>query len=165
MGEIPGREIDPGGAGGESGPEQRDRQGDPAPALGPHRMDELEVGIDGTYVYRQEFFAWAYAIENPLNFLGGVGLGQYNDLFLSRFGPGAGYTIGGALAPLNSVYFETSFDLGGFFTSALYILLGALVLLSTNRVKRFLTLALLFLIIQKKLSELSQRIVFLLFLI
>lgn len=112
------------------------------------RAAEIEVGLDGAVVYRQEIFAWDYLANNPLSYLLGVGLGQYFSVFYKTYGMGAGYNEFGGLAPLNSNFLELTFDLGGLAAVLVY---GSLILL-IFRLRRvgetFFCLSLLFLVAQ-----------------
>lgn len=100
------------------------------------RFSEVEVGLDGETVYRQEFFANDYSLENPEVALLGVGLGRYNHVFRSEYGPEAGYGGDGTILPLNSQVYEVLFDLG-FIGAFLFILCPAIFLLRIGRKNRF----------------------------
>ena len=112
------------------------------------RMAEIEVGVDGTVVYRQEFFAWDYLANNPLSYLTGVGVGQYYSVLNKAYGVGAGYNEFGGLMPLNSNFLEMIFDLG---VIAVVLVYGGLMFL-IFRLRRtgetFFCLSLLFLAAQ-----------------
>lgn len=113
------------------------------------RAQEVEVGLDGFTVYRQEFYAEDYLANNPEAIIFGVGLGQYYDLLNTEYGPGVGYSKdGNILVPINSALLETLFDLSGIFVILMY---GALVYLIFRlwRVgESFLCMALLFVVLQ-----------------
>jgi hypothetical protein len=112
------------------------------------RMAEVEVGLDGFVVYRQEFFAWDYLFKNPVSGFTGVGLGQYFSVLNQEYGLGAGYTEDGGLASLNSNFLEMVFDLGGITALIVYASLFFLVLRLRRSGETFLCLALLFLVVQ-----------------
>jgi hypothetical protein len=48
----------------------------------------------------------------PETFLFGVGIGRYNLVLNREYGSGAGYSLRGDIAPLNSQFYEILFDLG-----------------------------------------------------
>jgi len=112
------------------------------------RSAEIELGLDGKVVYRQEFFAWDYLANNPIPFLTGVGVGQYFSVLNNTYGVGAGYDELGGLMPLNSNFLELIFDLG---LIAAVLIYGGLILL-VFRLRRagetFFCLSLLFLVVQ-----------------
>jgi hypothetical protein len=112
------------------------------------RVAEIEIGLDGSVVYRQEFFAWDYLRNNPSSSLTGVGIGQYFSVLNNTYGVGAGYNEQGGLMPLNSNFFELVFDLG---MLAAVLIYGGLILLVV-RLRRagetFFCLSLLFLLAQ-----------------
>jgi len=112
------------------------------------RVAEIEIGLDGSVVYRQEFFAWDYLRNNPSSSLTGVGIGQYFSVLNNTYGVGAGYNEQGGLMPLNSNFFELIFDLG---LIAAVLIYGGLILL-VFRLRRagetFFCLSLLFLVVQ-----------------
>lgn len=112
------------------------------------RAAEFETGLDGSVVYRQEFFAVDYLLNNPISALAGVGVGQYYSVLNSVYGDGAGYNVNGGLAPLNSLFLELVFDLG--MPTALLIYSGLVFLaLKLRRANEsFLCLSLIFLIAQ-----------------
>lgn len=112
------------------------------------RSDEVEVGLDGTHVYRQEFFAWDYLANYPGVVVSGVGLGQYYVTLSQEYGAGVGINEHGGLLPLNSTFLETLFDLGGFASSLLYMSFGVLILKLRRAGETFLCLSLLFLTLQ-----------------
>lgn len=112
------------------------------------RMAEVEVGLDGKVVYRQEFFANDFIAKHPLEAVTGVGVGQYYSVLNREYGEGVGYSEKGGLAPLNSTLLETAFDVSGIAAGLLYGALGLLTLSLHRRGFVFLSLALLFLLIQ-----------------
>ena len=112
------------------------------------RMEEVEVGLDGRVVYRQEFFANDFIAKHPLQAVTGVGVGQYFSVLNREYGEGVGYNEKGGLAPLNSSLLETTFDVSGIAVGLLYGSLGVLTLRLHRRGFVFLSLALLFLLIQ-----------------
>ena len=77
------------------------------------RLKEVDVGLEGFKVYRQEFYAWDYLAKHPAAAVFGVGVGQYFQSFLTTYGVGAGINRYGGLQPLNSNFLELIFDLGG----------------------------------------------------
>lgn len=112
------------------------------------RLVEVEVGLDGQRVYRQEFFAWDYLAKNPLPSFFGVGLGQYYITLYHEYGVGVGFNELGGLNPLNSTFLELLFDLSGIVAAMFY---GAILLLiwKLRRAgETFLCLALLFVTVQ-----------------
>lgn len=112
------------------------------------RLAEVEIGLDGTVVYRQEFFAWDYLSKNPLSGFTAVGLGQYPYVLNQEYGVGAGYTEKGNLAFVNSNFLELVFDLGGVTAFIAYAALFFLVLRLRRTGETFMCLGLLFLIFQ-----------------
>lgn len=112
------------------------------------RVYEIEVGLDGTKVYRQEFFARDYLRNNPFSGFIGVGLGQYFSVLNREYGAGVGYTYNGSLAPMNSNFLEMVFDFGGVTALVLYASLFLLILLLRRAGETFLCLSLLFLVLQ-----------------
>ena len=112
------------------------------------RMAEVEVGLDGRFVYRQEFFANDYIERYPIQAVTGVGVGQYYSVLNREYGEGVGYSEKGGLVPLNSNLFEIAFDVSGIAAGLLYGALGVLTLRLHRRRFVFLSLALLFLLIQ-----------------
>lgn len=112
------------------------------------RLNEVEVGLDGYKVYRQEFYAWDYLDKNPSAALFGVGVGQYYQTFSNTYGLGAGISEKGGLLPLNSNFLELVFDLGGIVATAFYGAIVLLILALRRQGETFLCLALLFLTVQ-----------------
>lgn len=91
------------------------------------RQDEVEQGIDGRVVYRQEMYARDFLSHAPLTVLSGVGMGRYNTVFLHRYGYGAGFGDDDTLTPLNSQFLETLFDLGILGPCIIYLSIMALI--------------------------------------
>lgn len=112
------------------------------------RALEVEVGLEGKVVYRQEFFAIDYLANHPLRAITGVGVGQYYRVLNKEYGTGVGFNEFGGLMPLNSMLLEMLFDIGGIASGLLYGGLGALILQLRRRGFVFLTMALLFLTLQ-----------------
>ena len=112
------------------------------------RMNEVEVGLDGTKVYRQEFYAQDYLERHPATGILGVGLGQYYSRLHSEYGLGAGLSTSGGLIPLNSNLFEMVFDLGGVATVLFYSSVVFVIYRLRRSQEPLLALALLFLIMQ-----------------
>jgi hypothetical protein len=113
------------------------------------RLAELEIGIDGRFVYRQEFFAFDLLGKDPLYALFGVGLGQYFRVLSGEYGFGVGIGLDGrTLLPLNSVPLELIFDLGLIVAVVVYAWLARLVLRLRGVGEYYLSLSLLFLLIQ-----------------
>lgn len=112
------------------------------------RTEEVEVGLDGNVVYRQEFFANDYLARHPWQAVTGVGVGQYYNALNAEYGSGVGYDERGGLMPLNSMLLEIVFDLSGVAAFALYAGLGLLILKLRKKKFHFLALALLFLTMQ-----------------
>lgn len=112
------------------------------------RVAEVEVGLDGQKVYRQEFYAWDYLGNNPGAAVVGVGLGQYFNVFHQEYGVGVGYSEKGGLLPLNSNFLELLFDLSGIAAVALYAAIILLILRLRFAGEHFLCLALLFVTLQ-----------------
>lgn len=113
------------------------------------RAQEVEVGLDGTKVYRQEFYAEDFLANNPQAILFGVGLGQYYSVLNREYGPGVGYGEDGeSLVPLNSAVLETLFDLSGIFALLMYSALAWLIWRLRRMGEKFLCLALLFVVLQ-----------------
>lgn len=112
------------------------------------RADEVEVGIHGEHVYRQEFYAWDYLSNNPRDYFSGLGLGQYYSVLFKTYGIGVGFNERGGLAPLNSLFLELLFDLGGLVALLVYFSLAVLILRLRNERQYFLCLVVLFLTIQ-----------------
>lgn len=114
------------------------------------RTEELGRGLDTRFVYRQEFFARDYVSNDWSVLATGVGLGRYNTEFLERYGPGAGFSIDGAIMPLNSQLFEIGFDLGALGLLVFY-LGGCLLAVQVGRkgpLEFVLSTSLMFMIIQ-----------------
>lgn len=118
------------------------------------RQAEVEAGLESEFVYRQEFYAQAYAEENPLSLLFGVGLGRYNAVLHDRFGQGVGYD-GGVILPINSQFFEVGFDLGAAGLVLLYVggIAVARRLRNDDPVGMMLKISLIFLLVQSLLVE------------
>jgi hypothetical protein len=113
------------------------------------RFAEFELGVDGRFVYRQEFFAFDFLGKDPFSSLFGVGLGQYFRVLSERYGSGVGIGDDGrTLLPLNSVVFELIFDLGLAVAAIIYAFLARLVLRLRNAGEDLLALSLLFLVVQ-----------------
>ena len=112
------------------------------------RLNEVEVGLEGYKVYRQEFYAWDYLDNHPMAAISGVGVGQYYKVFSETYGIGAGISPYGGLLPLNSNFLELVFDLGGIAAVMFYGAIGGLILALRRHGETFLCLALLFLTMQ-----------------
>ena len=112
------------------------------------RMQEVEVGLDGQRVYRQEFFAWDYLSRHPMSSVYGVGLGQYFLVLNREYGTGVGISDNGTLRPLNSGFLELVFDFGGAATILFYSAICLLILRFRWEGEHFLCLALLFVTVQ-----------------
>lgn len=113
------------------------------------RVQEVEVGLDGAKVYRQEFYAEDYLVNNPESIILGVGLGQYYGVLNAEYGPGVGYGEDGtSLVPLNSAMLETLLDLSGVFVLLMYASLAYLIWQLRRSGEKFLCLALLFVVLQ-----------------
>lgn len=112
------------------------------------RLAEIEIGLDGTIVYRQEFFAWDYLKNNPLSLLTGVGIGQYYSEFNNAYGMGAGINEYGGLMPMNSNFLEMIFDLGAIATTMTYGCILFLIFRLRQAGETFYSLSLLFLVVQ-----------------
>ncbi len=112
------------------------------------RSHEVEVGLDGAKVYRQEFFANDYLLKNPLVAVTGAGVGQYYTVLNQNYGTGVGIGAGGSLLPMNSTFLELTFDVGGPFAVLFYGSLVMLILKLRKQQQHFLALSLLFLVIQ-----------------
>lgn len=112
------------------------------------RSEEVDVGLDGFKVYRQEFYAHDYIINNPADTILGLGIGRYNFVLNKEYGDGVGYAGSGTLVPLNSNFIEMVFDLGVPATLIFYGALLFLILRLYRRREPFLVLVLLFLAIQ-----------------
>lgn len=108
------------------------------------RATEVEVGINGQKVYRQEFFAEEYLKGHPETTVTGVGIGRSNAVLHAEFGEGAGYD-GSYLQPLNSELLQLLFDLGGPATLIVYGALLILIWRAWRRREVFLMLVLLLL--------------------
>lgn len=122
------------------------------------RLSEVEVGLDGRVVYRQEFYGWDYLENQPMAALFGVGLGQYFTVLHQTYGAGAGYNEYGGLQPFNSLFLELAFDFGSLVSTLFYVAMLALVLRLRHAGERFLTLALIFLLAQS-LSVLNMHFI------
>ncbi len=112
------------------------------------RLAEVEVGLDGVVVYRQEFFAWDYLANNPFSSVMGVGLGQYYSVLNETYGVGAGMDERGGLVPLNSNFLEMVFDMGAIAAAVTYGSLALLILKLRRAGETFFCLSLLFLVAQ-----------------
>ncbi len=113
------------------------------------RLVEFEVGIDSRFVYRQEFFVLDFLQNDPLSSFFGVGLGQYFSVLSEKYGAGVGIGQDGrTLIPLNSQLLELVLDLGLIAAVLVCVFLGRLVLKLKGAGEVFLSLSLLFLIIQ-----------------
>lgn len=113
------------------------------------RAQEVEVGLDGAKVYRQEFYAEDYLVNNPGAIIFGVGLGQYYGVLNREYGAGVGIGEDGkSLLPLNSAVLETLFDLSGMFVLLMYASLAYLIWRLRRSGEKFLCLALLFVVLQ-----------------
>ena len=112
------------------------------------RTAEIDVGLSGAVVYRQEFFAIDYLSKNPISYLTGVGVGQYYSVLNSTYGNGAGYSAKGALAPINSLFIELIFDIGIIATGLIYSGLIILVFRLRRARENFFCLGLIFLVAQ-----------------
>lgn len=112
------------------------------------RAEEVEVGLDGQMVYRQEFYAWDYLSQNYTPAFFGVGLGQYFNTLYREYGVGVGLNEYSGLIPLNSTYLEMLFDLSGVLASIFYAAILLLIWRLRQAGETFLCLALLFVVIQ-----------------
>ncbi|SDL82027.1 hypothetical protein [Aliiruegeria lutimaris] len=112
------------------------------------RAVEVEIGIDGRFVYRQEFYAWDYLAHHPSVAVTGVGLGQYFVALNQEYGIGVGINEYGGLVPLNSNVLELLFDLGGPSAALFYFTMITLIWKLRQAGERFLCLALLFVTMQ-----------------
>lgn len=112
------------------------------------RATEVEVGLDGARVYRQEFYAWDYLANHTEANFTGVGLGQYFITLNREYGVGVGFNARGALQPLNSNFLEILFDLGGPVALLFYMSMAVLIWKLRQAGERFICLALLFVTLQ-----------------
>lgn len=112
------------------------------------RMSEIELGLDGQKVYRQEFYAQDFLLTNPEHILFGVGIGQYYSVLNSAYFPGVGKSDTGELIPLNSQVLEMLLDTNILAILLFYLGLLRLVLRLKRRGELFLFYALLFLVAQ-----------------
>jgi len=112
------------------------------------RLNEVETGLDGDVVYRQEFFAWDYLKQHPLYAISGVGIGQYFSVLSKEYGPGVGYNEYGGLLPLNSELLTLILDLSGVVAIMFYCAIAVLIWKLRRAGERFLCLSLLFLVVQ-----------------
>lgn len=112
------------------------------------RTAELERGLDGNVVYRQELFAWDYLANNPITYLTGVGVGQYFSVLNRTYGVGAGYNELGGLTPMNSNFLELIFDMGLIAAVLVYGGLTVLIFKLRRAGETFFCLCLLFLLVQ-----------------
>lgn len=112
------------------------------------RLEEIEIGLDGTVVYRQEFFGWDFLGKNPLPMIFGTGLGQYYAVLNQAYGTGVGYNEYGGLLPMNSLFLELILDFGAPVAALFYGGIAALIIRLRNAGEPFLALSLLFLLVQ-----------------
>lgn len=112
------------------------------------RLEEVEVGIDGKFVYRQEFFAWDYLYNQPRNLLFGVGLGQYYSELNSIYGTGVGINEYGGFEPINSNALELLIELGVFVTVLIYGSVALLILKLRRWREDFVCIALILIAMQ-----------------
>lgn len=112
------------------------------------RAAEVEIGLDGNVVYRQEFYAWDYLANNPLSFLTGTGVGQYFSVLNKTYGQGVGYNELGGLMPLNSNFLEMVFDFGVIAATLFYVSLVVLIFKLRRAGEMFFCVSLLFLLVQ-----------------
>lgn len=112
------------------------------------RLEEVETGLDGQRVYRQEFFAQDYLARHPLAAIFGVGLGQYFVTLYQEYGVGVGFNGYGGLVPMNSTFLELVLDLGGAVAVLFYLAIAALIWQLRRAGEHFLCLALLFVTVQ-----------------
>ena len=119
------------------------------------RAEEVDVGLDGQIVYRQEFYAEEYLSRNIGVALTGVGIGRANTVLHNEFGDGAGYN-GDAPLPLNSAVLQILFDLGGPAILIIYGTLLALIWRAWRRREIFLMLVLVLLGMQSLSIQVLQ---------
>lgn len=113
------------------------------------RAAEVEVGLDGDVVYRQEFYAQDFLETHPSAILTGVGIGRYNRVLFQEYGHGVGYGgRGNRILPINSNLYELIFDLGGIATALIYISLAVLALRAKKQGERLFAYGLFFLLAQ-----------------
>ncbi|WP_172297223.1 hypothetical protein [Pseudoruegeria sp. HB172150] len=112
------------------------------------RFQEVEIGLDGEVVYRQEFFAQDYVANHPSVVATGLGIGRYNVALFREYGLGVGYGQNGRILPLNSNFFELIFDLGGLATISFYACILVLTIRAKKAGERFLFMALVMLAYQ-----------------
>lgn len=113
------------------------------------RLTELEIGMDGRFVYRQEFFAVDFIRKNLSSVPFGLGLGQYFRELTQAYGPGVGIGEDGrTLLPLNSLPLELVFDLGAIVVGLVYAWIIRTIFILKKTGEDFLALSLLFLLIQ-----------------
>lgn len=112
------------------------------------RSQEVEIGLDGARVYRQEFYAWDYLERFPVSAFFGVGLGQYFVTLFREYGEGVGINGYGGLVPLNSTFLELVFDFGLVTAVLFYLAITRLILKLRKAGETYLCLALLFLTVQ-----------------
>lgn len=112
------------------------------------RIEEIEVGLDGTVVYRQEIFAIDYLANKPVSIFTGVGVGQYYSILSETYGVVAGYDQFGGLRPLNSNLLELIFDLGIVATALIYGGVALLIVQLRRAREVFMCVSLIFLVAQ-----------------
>lgn len=112
------------------------------------RLAEIEVGLDGEVVYRQEFYATDFLSNHPKSTLFGVGVGQYFTALSDTYGEGVGYSNKGSIIPLNSNFLELVLDFGGIIAVLFYGTIGLVVWRLHVAGEHFYCLGLLFLSIQ-----------------
>ena len=108
------------------------------------RVEEIQVGLSGRFVYRQEFYALDYIKSHPIVVLTGLGMGRYNSVLNENYGLGVGIGESGILISLNSNLLELIFDLGGVATITLYVALILVILRLRTRNMAFLMILLIF---------------------
>jgi len=112
------------------------------------RSEEVDVGLDGQRVYRQEFYAQNYLENHPEAAIIGLGVGRYYEVLNEEYGSGVGVNEFGGLIPMNSSLLEMVFDTGGVFTFLFYLSTVVLIFRLKKRGEMFLTFSLLFLLAQ-----------------
>lgn len=120
------------------------------------RTQEVEVGIDGDVVYRQEFFAEDYLRRHPVTAIFGTGMGRYNIVLRRQYGEGVGLGEGGRVLPLNSNFFELIFDLGGIATAIFYAAVAVMIFQLRRIGTVFLASAVMFLAFQSLTIQVLQ---------
>lgn len=111
------------------------------------RVDEVELGLDGKVVYRQEFFAQQFLEQNPITIITGVGIGRSNKALNTAFGDGAGLDDI-YLLPLNSGFFQLIFDMGIVGTLLIYSALLVIIIRAWRQKEIFIVQILVLLGIQ-----------------